>query len=213
MGEFALIENNSCRTNESGPHSIGDQQATSAYSDRDMLWREYVRRIAAQDQAGLAALYQETGAIVYGLVMRVLGSPADVEEVTNDVYAQVWQSAAAYQEVRGSVLTWVAMMARTRAIDRLRSGALRARAEQPLALADLRAGGSENASVSRLDGQRVRNAFRSLPPEQREVVTLAYFSGMSHSEIAGNLRIPLGTVKTRIRLGISKLREYLRCAA
>jgi RNA polymerase sigma-70 factor, ECF subfamily len=182
--------------------------------DRDAAWREYIQRIAARDESGLAALFDESSAIVYGLVVRVLNSQADAEEVASDVYAQVWRSAASYQQTRGSAFSWLAMIARTRAIDRLRSRGLQSYWEQPLlTLGDLRGINPEEAAVQRIDAQRVRGAFDTLPKEQREVVMLAYLSGMSHSEIASKLLIPIGTVKTRIRLGITKLRECIRGAA
>lgn len=179
--------------------------------DRESLWREYVRQIAARDQRGLSALYDESCSIVYGFVIRVLGSPEDAEEVTSDVYTQVWRSATSYEQSRGSVFSWLAMMARTRAIDRLRSCGLRNFAEQPLlSCGDLRGINPEAAAVQRIDAQRVRRAVDCLPVEQREAVMLAYLSDMSHSEIAGKLLIPIGTVKTRIRLGMTKLRDCLR---
>ncbi len=179
-------------------------------ADQDIRWRQYMDRIAACDQSGLSALFHETGAVVYGLAMRMLNSPADAEEVTSDVYAQIWRSATAYREARGPVLSWLAVMTRSRAIDRLRTRGFQARSDHSLAVVEkLHVYGSEAASVSRLDGQRVLVAFHSLPADQRMVVNLAYFSGMTHSEIAGQLGIPIGTVKTRIRLGMSKLRECI----
>ncbi len=180
--------------------------------ERDAVWREYVRRIAAQDQTGLTALYDESSSIVFGLALRVLGSQADAEEVAMDVYTQVWRSAPAYERSRGSVLAWLATMARTRAIDRLRSRGLRERSEQPLS-----AGGNlpsssafEETAMRRLDAERLSSVFQAIPSDQGEVLTLAYFSGMSHSEIADYLKLPIGTVKTRIRLGMSKLRQLVR---
>lgn len=180
--------------------------------DRDTAWTRYVQGIAEHDQHSLTALYDESSSIVYGLALRVLGSEADAEEVTIDVYNQVWRSAVSYQPTRGSVLAWMATMARTRSIDRLRSRGLRTRSEQPLSsVGDIRAEDtSETATVRRLDAQRASAIFSELPDEQREAITLAYISGMSHSEIAQHLQVPLGTVKTRIRLGMCKLRELLR---
>jgi RNA polymerase sigma-70 factor (ECF subfamily) len=166
------------------------------------------------DQSALAALYDESSSIVYGLILRVLGSPADAEEVTIDVYTQVWKSACSYQGDRGTVLAWLATIARTRAIDRLRSRVFRASGDQPLAPERaIATTGSEDDMVRRLDAKRVNEAFRQLSQEQREAVTLAYFSGMSHSEIAERLNLPIGTVKTRIRLAMLKLREVLGAAA
>ncbi len=187
-------------------------RAREAAFQRDVLWREYVRRIAAQDHTGLTALYDESSSIVYGLALRVLSSQADAEEVAMDVYTQVWRSAPTYTESRGSVLAWLATIARTRAIDRLRSRGLQVRSEQPLSLAGLLPNdtSTETEVVRRLDAQRLTGAFHLIPPDQRSAMTLAYFSGMSHSEIADHLNVPIGTVKTRIRLGMSKLRQLVR---
>ncbi len=190
-----------------------DKAIVAPAMERDSKWREYVRRAAERDEGGLAQLYDESSAIVYGLALRILGSPADAEEVAMDVYTQVWRSAGAYAESRGPVLAWLATMARTRAIDRLRLRGPRGRAEQLSMNHNGRSQDErhfENQTIERLDAHRVNDAIAAVPKEQREAVTLAYFSGMSHSEVAEHLGVPVGTVKTRIRLGMSKLRELLR---
>ncbi len=203
------------RMNESaaGPNFVLSSTATDSERllHRDSAWRAYVRRIAREDHTGLTALYDESSGIVYGLALRLLGSAADAEEITMDVYVQVWRTAAAYQESRGSVLSWLAMMARSRAIDRLRAGGLRSRSEQPLKdlLPRDPAADFESATVRRLDTLRVGDALRSLPPEQGQALNLAFYSGMSHTEVAEHLGVPLGTIKTRIRLGMMKMRDLL----
>ena len=170
-----------------------------------------MRRIAASDQSGLTTLYDESSSFVYGLAYRVLGSAADAEEVTIDVYAQVWRTAGSYQEGRGSVLSWLATMARSRAIDRLRARNVAGRSDEPLSIVEHAASAVavEDTLVARMDSRRVVVAVESLPEEQQRALRLAYFTGMSHSEIAAHLGVPMGTVKTRIRLGLQRLREIL----
>ncbi len=179
--------------------------------DRATFWRSCMRRIAANDASALTVLYDQSSRVVYGLALRILGSEADAEEVTLDVYAQVWRTAAGYQESRGSVMSWLATIARTRAIDRLRSRASAFRSEQSLSeagdLAD--SADSEAAAATRLEIGKASEALRRLPEEQRRAVSLAYFSGMTHSEISAHLAVPIGTVKTRIRLGMMRLRELM----
>jgi RNA polymerase sigma-70 factor (ECF subfamily) len=179
---------------------------------RDQELIDLMRRIAGGDQAALAALYDSTNRLVYGLVLRVLGDVSSAEEVVLDVYAQVWRQASAYDTSRGGPLAWVTTIARSRAIDRLRSGWQDQQRKQPLeaaATAATRDAGPEEMTVAAERQRFVRKALLELSPEQREVIELAYYSGLSHSEIAAKLNQPLGTVKTRTRLGMIKLREAL----
>ena len=176
----------------------------------ERVWRDAVRRIAAADQGALAALYDATNRLVYGMALRILGNPADAEEVTLDLYTQVWRTAATFDERRGSVVAWLMTMTRTRSIDRLRSSAGRNRREE--SLADYGETPSAQRSSEPAVAREVRAALHSLAPEQREVIELAYWYGYSHSELADRLGQPLGTVKTRIRLGMMKLRSQLEGA-
>jgi RNA polymerase sigma-70 factor (ECF subfamily) len=172
-----------------------------------------VASIAAGDQAAMAALYDQTNRVVYGLALRILRDPGAAEEATLDVYMQVWRKAATYDISRGNPSAWLLCMARTRALDRLRSSASARNSETALEDSPIeRAIATDNPEASTLATERqriVRAALERLSPEQREVIDVAYFSGLSHSEIAAKLNLPLGTVKTRIRLGMEKLREYL----
>ena len=207
------VMNESTRDASSVSSSGGrSQSAVGRAPDRETSWRACVRRIAARDQSGLTALYDESSPIVYGLAYRVLSSAEDAEEVTIDVYNQVWRTAESYQEGRGSVLSWLATMARTRAIDRLRSRSVVGRSDEPLSavLEHAEAGVNvEDTIVQRLDSRRISAALDSLPEEQQRALRLAYFTGMTHSEIAAHLGVPIGTVKTRIRLGLMRLRDVL----
>ena len=174
-----------------------------------------LRRMADGDSAGLGALYDRHGRAVYSLALRILGDESDAEEVTQDVFAQAWRRAAQYDESRGTVAAWLLVMARTRAIDRFRARRVRpegrVRDDAGFTLQQLPATGPDVASellaVER--GQRVRRALEALPLLQRVAIELAYFEGLSQREIAERLEQPLGTVKTRMRLGLLKLRDAL----
>jgi RNA polymerase sigma-70 factor, ECF subfamily len=173
-----------------------------------------IREAAAGDQQALASLYDATSRAVYGLLLRILADASTAEEVLLDVYAQVWRQAASYNAERGTPLAWLTTIARSRAIDRLRRGRLEQQRTGPLDLTTAQiaaAGASVEEDVrARETGAIVRAALDALAPEQREVIELAYYGGMSHSEIAAARGLPLGTVKTRTRLGMMRLREMLR---
>ena len=179
---------------------------------RERNWAALIERMAAGDGDALAALYDDTAPLVHGLALRILGDRSAAEEATADAYVQAWQQAARYERGRGGPLAWLLMLARSRALDRRRSGALaRAASEPEDAAAEVpapTAGPEENAEVAERR-RLVQGALARLVPEQRQVVELAYFGGLSHAEIATALAQPLGTVKTRIRLGMARLRDAL----
>jgi RNA polymerase sigma-70 factor, ECF subfamily len=185
---------------------------TAEASVRDQDLASLVGRVATGDQSALAELYDATNRLVYSLVLRVLGDMNSAEEVLSDVYTQVWRKAASYDADRGAPLAWIATIARSRAIDRLRSSRQdRYRQESLDVLGEAPANSSspEEAASASERQKLVREALNLLTVEQRQVIELAYYSGLSHSEIAEKLNQPLGTVKTRIRLGMMKLREAL----
>ena len=189
------------------PHESPDHQR------RDQDWTDLIRSMAAGDQSALATLYDTTSRLVFGLVLRILADRATAEEVLLDVYSQVWRQAALYDTKRGAPLAWLLTIARSRAIDRLRSGRIDQQSKEPLdAVGELTADTQSPEEATAISERRklVRAALQALSPEQREVIELAYYSGLSHSEIAAQLGQPLGTVKTRTRLGMLKLREALR---
>lgn len=191
---------------------LGSPQDSIEYSARDQDWVALIKRVAEGDQSALAALYDATNRVVFGLVLRILSDRSTAEEVLLDVYTQVWRQAALYDRKRGAPLAWLMTIARSRAIDRFRSGRLDQQSRESLDdLGHLKSNSlspEENTALS--ERQRlVRAALNGLSVEQREVIELAYYSGLSHSEIALRLGQPLGTVKTRTRLGMIKLREAL----
>jgi RNA polymerase sigma-70 factor (ECF subfamily) len=171
-----------------------------------------IRSVAGGDQAALGTLYDSTSRVIFGLALRILNDRATAEEVMLDVYTQVWRQAASYDLQRGSPMAWLMTIARSRAIDRLRSGWQDQQRKEPLeAIGDARSDSSspeENAEIAERR-KLVRQALSQISAEQRELIELAFYGGLSHSEIALEKNLPLGTVKTRIRLGMLKLREML----
>lgn len=186
--------------------------AAQADVARNQDWVARIEQIAAGDQTALAQFYDVTNRLAFGLVLRILGDRSTAEEVLLDVYTQVWRQAGNYSRERGTPLAWLMTIARTRALDRLRAGRQEAQRKESLeAVADARsfAADPEETTASNEHQRLVRRALASLPTEQRQIIELAYFSGLSHSEIAAHLGQPLGTVKTRTRLGMMKLKELL----
>ena len=161
------------------------------------------------DEAAFADLYRQTSTAVYTTAIRMLGSRAHAEEVTQEVYVQVWQQAARYDGGRGSVLAWMKMLAHRRAVDRVRSvnsATIRDRRDAQFAATSGSVDDWEEVAT-RIDARRVHDALDQLTAAQREAVMLRYFDDRSMKQIASQLRLPLGTVKTRIRSGLICLRR------
>jgi RNA polymerase sigma-70 factor, ECF subfamily len=171
---------------------------------------EILRRVAGGDEGALSALYDRYRLILYGLILRILHSQAEAEDVLQDVFLQVWRRASDFDETRGRPFTWLVTLARSRAIDRLRALGSRERTAQEAArdVPDSISDAADDAVKSE-QGEIVRRALRELPEEQRQTLLLAYFEGLTQTEIAERTGTPLGTVKTRMRSGMTKLRESL----
>jgi len=174
---------------------------------------ESLRRFASGDQGAAAGLYDRHARALYSLILRIVGDEGEAEDVLQEVFVQAFRQAGRYDSSRGAVAAWLLMMARSRAIDRVR--ARRARVEgrtgEVTVLNDL-PDSQPDASSAMLDEEQtrlVREALAGLPLLQRMAIELAYYEGLSHTEIAERLEQPLGTVKTRIRLGLLKLRDVL----
>jgi len=171
---------------------------------------ELLKAIAARDEAALAQLYDQYRVILFGLLMRILNNREEAEDVLQETFLQVWRRAGDFDEQRGRPFTWLVTLARSRGIDRLRTLAARER----VAIAGARDEAeviSDAASDAFRSEQRgvVASALEQLPDEQKQTLLLAYFDGLTQSEIAARLNAPLGTVKTRMRTGMMKLRELL----
>jgi RNA polymerase sigma-70 factor (ECF subfamily) len=172
-----------------------------------------VRRLLQRDMSAFEQLYDRHSRLVYGLVFRIVQQAGSAEEIVQDVFLQLWRSAARYDASRGPFLPWLLAVARNRALDtlRLKSERQRRREDQTEELPGICAA---PAFEQQLDDKRraaqVRDLMGSLEPQQKRAIELAYFEGLSHTEIAETLQKPLGTVKSWIRNGLSRLREGLQ---
>lgn len=172
-----------------------------------------LRRLAEGEAGAVGDLYDRHGKAVYSLACRILRDTSEAEDVVQEVFAQAWRQAATYDARRGAVAAWLLIMGRTRAIDRLRARTARSKTIATSgALPDPvdPARGPESTTVSLETEARVRAALEELAEPQRLPIELAYYEGLSQSEIAERLREPLGTVKARIRSGLLKLRAALQ---
>lgn len=174
-----------------------------------------IRLIVVSRTEALSALYDRYSRLVFSMALHTVGDPATAEEITQDVFVRVWEKAGTYRPEQAKVSTWLTSITRYRAIDMLRHRSSRPE-KNSIGWDDLALGaepsveGPESAAEQAIDSQRVRAAVASLPVEQQRALNLAYFQGLSHSQIAEQLGEPLGTVKTRIRLAMQKLREVLQ---
>lgn len=187
-------------------------QASSPGNDDLQL----IAAMARREERAASALYDRHSAVMFGLALRMVGETADAEDVVLDAFSQAWRDAARYDASRGTVAGWLTTIVRTRALDMIRSRGRRARmmdnagaqGDEPVAMGtgfaepDRGVDEAERASA-------VVSALGVLPPAQRHAIELAFFEGLTHNEVADRLREPLGTVKTRIRLGMQKLRDML----
>ena len=168
--------------------------------------------IAAGDRDAFSRFYDLTAPMAFGLIRRVLRDPEAAAEVLQEVFWQVWQDAPRYDPTRGTPEAWLVMRAKTRAIDRLRSIRRRDRtfvAPVDESVAQRSPDQAPNPAVAAEDRSLIQTALAQLPEPQRRVIELAFFEGLTHSEIATRLGEPLGTVKTRARLGLDRLRGVL----
>ena len=203
----------------SEPTQSASAEARDARIDVDL-----VARMQSGDERALGTFYDRWFPVVHAVVCRMLESSGDVEDVVEEVFWQAWRQAGRFSGQRGSVQTWVLTIARSRALDRLRS--VRRRREEPIEAGHVDAVAASDAdavtsppgdpSVEVEHGERRRHvlaALGALPSEQREALEFAYFGGLSQTEIADRTGQPLGTIKTRMRLAMQKLRERLSILA
>jgi len=176
--------------------------------------RELLARVAKGDQEAFERLYEQTSSLLYTLVVRIVGKPGEAADLLQEVYLEAWRKASNYDSARGAPMAWLVTLARSRAIDWVRALAARSKtasldetpapqlvAQDPNAL-DIRAANERQTLV--------RASLETLPPVQRQVIELAFYEGLTHTEISERLNVPLGTIKTRIRLAMVKLRDGLQ---
>lgn len=174
-----------------------------------------IRFIALSQEGALSALYDRYSRLVFSLAFHMVGDANTAEEITQDVFFRIWEKADTYRVEQSKVSTWLTSITRYRSIDVLRRRGVRPEqssigwADVPLHSQPVSEVDPEEQTEQVLESQRVRKAIAVLPPEQRQALGMAFFYGMTHSQIAELLGDPLGTVKTRIRLGMKKLRELL----
>jgi RNA polymerase sigma-70 factor (ECF subfamily) len=177
----------------------------SQHSDEDLL-----RAVARGDESALAALYDRYRLILFGLILRILHDRQEAEDCLQEAFVQVWRRSGDFDEARGRGFTWLVTIARSRALDRLRASGSRARiAEEAAASGRDEVSDAATDAIQSEQATTVRKALAELPEEQRHALLLAYFEGLTQTEIAAKLKAPLGTVKTRMRAGLMKLRELL----
>lgn len=174
-------------------------------------WVTFVRSVAAGDQAALHELYERAHRIVFTLIMRITANRETAEELTLDVFHDVWRRAPHYDPARGTVLGWIMNQARSRAIDRLRFDHRKKRVHSGVedALAVTETPDPHDGLAHKQQRAALRRALALLRPEERNTIEATFFSGLTHAEVAVRLNQPLGTVKTRIRSGLHKLRQAL----
>jgi RNA polymerase sigma-70 factor (ECF subfamily) len=172
---------------------------------------ERLARIATGDKRAFAELYDATASRIYGLVRRLLIDPAQSEEVTQEIYLEIWQTAGKYKVERGSAMSWMLTMAHRRAVDRVRASQSSRERDSKVGIRDYDREYdqvAEHVEIT-IEGERVKKALSGLTELQRQAVELAYYGGLSHSEISAELHVPVGTIKTRIRDGMIRLRDAL----
>jgi RNA polymerase sigma-70 factor (ECF subfamily) len=193
--------------------TLGDllyaDKGKSRVSEKD--WVVLVQSIAAGDQLALRALYERTHRIVFTLIMRITQDRQTAEELTLDVFHDVWRRASAYDAAGGTVVGWIMNQAQSRAIDRLRFAHRKKRVSPEVkdALSETMASDSNEILDAKEQTHRVQEALKALTRDERAAIEAAFFSELTHAEVAARLNQPLGTIKTRIRSGLAKLRQEL----
>jgi RNA polymerase sigma-70 factor (ECF subfamily) len=173
-------------------------------------------RVAKGDQEAFERLYEQTSSLLYTLVVRIVGKPADAADLLQEVYLEAWRKASNYDTARGAPMAWLVTLARSRAIDWVRALAARGKGVtaslDDTPASDLVAQNADALDIRAANERQalVRASLKSLPPVQQQVIELAFYEGLTHTEISERLNVPLGTIKTRIRLAMEKLRDGLQ---
>jgi RNA polymerase sigma-70 factor (ECF subfamily) len=172
---------------------------------------QLLRRAATGDETPFAELYDAVSPRLFGLVRRVVRDPAQSEEVTQEVFLEIWRHSARFDPSKGAAMSWMLTIAHRKAVDRVRSAEAARNRDEGYGASnqDVTHDSTAEAVVERLDAERVHRALETLTPVQRQALELAYLSGYTHTEVATMLDLPLGTAKTRIRDGLIRLRDTL----
>ena len=184
--------------------------------DSSTVDRELLARVAKGNQEAFDRLYEQTSSLLYTLVLRIVGNPGDAADLLQEVYLEAWRKASNYDPARGAPMAWLVTLARSRAIDWLRALAARGKGVtaslDDAPASDLVAPDKDALDIRAANERQalVRTSLKALPPVQRQVIELAFYEGLTHVEIAERLHVPLGTIKTRIRLAMEKLRDGLQ---
>ncbi len=191
--------------------SGGAAASTAGSSANGADLADLLRRSSRGDEAAFAALYDATAARLFGLVLRIVRDHAMSEEVTQEVYLDIWRQSARFDAERGSAMSWMMTIAHRSAVDRVRASEASRRRDDAHAAAsqDVEFDTTAESAQASLEAQRVRRALTTLTDAQRSAVELAYLGGYTHTEVARLLDLPLGTAKTRIRDGLIRLRDTL----
>lgn len=172
-----------------------------------------LQRAALGDHGAFAQVYDATSARAFGVALRILRDVAQAEEVVQEAYLHVWRFSARFDPARGGAVTWILMIVHSKAVDRVRAVEREGRRETVAYESDARSGSDDDATFTavsdRWEATRVRRAMAALTSAQREAIHLAYFDGYTHVEVADRLGLPVGTVKSRIRSGLRRLRDEL----
>lgn len=191
--------------------SVMDPDVGDPLSDMRNTPEQRLTRVGQGDRQAFAELYDATASRVFGLVRRLLVDPAQAEEVTQEVYLEIWQTSARYRYERGSAMSWMLTLAHRRAVDRIRASQASRDRDAKIGIRDYDREYdhvAEHVEI-RLESDRVKVALAGLTELQRQAIELAYFGGLSHTEISAKLHVPVGTIKTRIRDGMIRLRDAL----
>jgi RNA polymerase sigma-70 factor (ECF subfamily) len=176
---------------------------------------DLLTRVAQGDRVAFAELYDRTAPRVFGLVKRLLRDHAQSEEVTQEIFLEIWQNASRYEASKGGAITWMLTMTHRRTVDRIRASQASRDRDTRIGIRDYAPefdSVAENVEVQ-IESERVKQAMKRLTELQRQAVQLAYFGGYSHSEVSEMLKVPIGTVKTRLRDGMIRLRDELGVAS
>ena len=168
-----------------------------------------LKRIAACDPAAVAELYDRHSRLLYGLILRIVRDRGEAEEILQEVFVLLWKRVATYNAALGSPAAWLVGIARNRAIDKLRANSVRQRTLESVPVAAETNASPETTAFAGEQQRLINQALETIPREQRDLIEDAYFLGFTHSELAERHKLPLGTVKTRIRTGLQALREHL----